>query len=193
MMRLYFLLLSLILLGCQPGDQSSADVAPERSVKRSAAATAEQVVSGPELFTQLWKHGRSLGETRAEVQQRFGTPVAVRAEARPSDYSANPDSILRLEYPGLRFSFLRAGYDGREFIGEIALSNPNHELPGGIRIGQTSRSAVIGLLGQPRESTTRGDSLVLYYEPEDAVVEHGMYFAFVRDLLQKVRWEHYID
>lgn len=180
----------VVLLGCQASKEPNAGPLPS-----PVEASAQPVETGSPsaLLEQLEQFGHSFGSSRAELQQRLGSPVGVQVEVEPNLHGPTTDSIFRIGYPGLRFHLLRAGYDGREFLGNVDLWTEAQVAPGGIRVGSTTYDELTSRLGPATESELRADTLVLAYLSPDDVVEQYTKFKLVADTLRAIRWDFYID
>jgi hypothetical protein len=95
----------------------------------------------------------------------------VRINTTPNLYSEAIDSLFYVSYPGAEFWLMRAGFDGREFLGNVHMTEPISRLPSGLRFGRTIRDSLLSRFGRADETHKLGDTLVLGYAnlPDSAV------------------------
>jgi hypothetical protein len=141
----------LALLGAaSPACHRSAEPAPA-----SEASVAPLLEEESQLADYLRVATPRLGSSRAEIAARLGEPdsIAGTTVANRHDPSVT-DSIFTLYYVGLTAVVYKAGYDGKEILASLVITDPQHvpaDAPLGI--GATA-DEVRELLGEPDGTAT---------------------------------------
>jgi hypothetical protein len=186
------LIVSLAVVACAAADD---DRARESSNGRGSVPAevdsdaAQGEVGRDSLIVRLYRLGLSFGLTRAEAAAALGPPDSSAVQTEPNRYSATTDSSFQFFYDGLELWFLRAGYDGREFLEDVHLSDSRWELPGGLQIGQTTLASLIAQIGDATYREELGDTVLAQYVAITNDLDAHVRLYFVRDTLRKLRWE----
>lgn len=167
-------------------------VAPQPP-RAPAAADAAPRGADSALVQRLYDYGSGFGHSRRTIGDRLGPPVETVAEPTQNRYVAAIDSVFELRYPGLSFLVYRVSADGRELLMSIWLTDPGHDLPGGIRVGRTDRAALLARVGPPAETDSAADTLRLWYQRPTEGAEEYVQFHTLRDTVRAVRWIYYVD
>lgn len=169
----------LLLLGaCGHGSQ------PQDEVAQQSAETPVEA---------FFRYGPiALGSTRAALRKAIGDPDSVRARSVPNPHDAAvTDSVLTLYYPGLSAQFYRAGYDGRELLSSLTISDDRYLRPESpLRLGMAADEVRL-VLGEP----SRSDGGLLDYACTtcDAAGYDVLELRLARDQLQRITLRYWID
>jgi hypothetical protein len=143
-------------------------------------------------FDSLHAWGMRWGTTRAEITARLGPPTRRSAAAEKNRHTDVMDTVYVLEYGGLRFQVRWTASSG-DLLTAVTLSNDPGNLPGGVRVGSTTRQGVALILAVEPERSAVGDSaLDAYLLPSRESPEY-VQFYFVRDTLRRIAWIPYVD
>jgi hypothetical protein len=133
-----------------------------------------------------------LGSSRSELEARLGVPDSVHAHTVSNRHDPTvTDSVLTLYYGGLVAEILRAGYDGKEILAGVVISDGRYLQPGApVRLGQDT-DAVRAALGAPDES----DAGTLLYVCEECLVagHETVRFIMERDTVRRVEMRYWVD
>jgi hypothetical protein len=107
-----------------------------------------------------------LGSTRADLAARLGEPDSVHARSFPNRHDPEvTDSLFTLYWRGLVADVHRAGYDGKEILTVLAISDDRFLQPGSpVRLGAGPES-IRAALGEPDEA----DGDVLAYDCDECL------------------------
>ena len=145
------------------------------------------------LLKRLYNWGSSFGESRATIRAKMGTPASVKTSTSANRYTPTTDTVTLMTYPGLDFLLTRAGTDGREFLMDVGVTAGQVELPVDVRIGKTTHTSLVGLLGPAKSEQAFGDTVVAGFAIPGDETGEVIQFYFRADTLRKVRWVFYVD
>lgn len=178
------LIVGSIAAACADGDRPD-------SAERDEVAGADSPISSVE---RIYDYGLSFGEGLAEIEGTLGPPASVDTSLEPNRHVRDAtDSLFVLRYDGLAFELNRPGPVDGELLTSVAMTAADRELPGGVRIGATTRNDLADDLGAPESTRSRGDTVVLSYLPPGAAADRFVEFHLVGDTLRRVRWVPYVD
>ncbi|HSJ07192.1 MAG TPA: hypothetical protein VK936_10835 [Longimicrobiales bacterium] len=133
-----------------------------------------------------------LGSSRSELEARLGGPDSVHAHTVSNRHDPTvTDSVLTLYYAGLVAEIHRAGYDGKEILASVVISDGRFLQPGApVRPGQDS-DAVRAALGEPDES----DADMMLYVCDECLVagQETVRFIMERDTVRRVEVRYWVD
>lgn len=172
--------LAVIALGCAQANKSQETIASLRAYDSSARMS-------------IYSFGISFGESRAAIRRTLGPPTKSVAEGLPARHTPAIDSLFTLNYRGLSFSIIRAGFDGREFLWQTELTDPLRRLPFGLTIRQSTQQEIVARLGPADDAQLVSDTLVLSFVPPVPGGDESIDFYLVGKILRKVRWLFYVD
>jgi hypothetical protein len=142
----------------------------------------------------VYDFGMTFGTTRREIGDRLGRPDGIEVELAENRHDPEAtDSLFVLRYPGLRFSLNRPGPVGRDLLTEVALTDRDRELPGGIRAGSTTRAELASAMGAPNATTMLADTVVLGHVTPNPGAEEFVQFYLVDGVVERIRWIPYVD
>lgn len=180
---------ALLILGGIAG--ACADGERPARTERDDVARADRVTSPVE---RIYDYGLSFGESLAAIERTLGPPPAADTSLEPNRHVRDAtDSLFVLHYDGLTFELNRPGPVDGELLASVAMTAADRELPGGVRIGTTARDDLVGDLGVPENTRSRGDTVVLSYTPPGVAADRFVEFHLVGDTLRRVRWAPYVD
>ena len=137
------------------------------------------------VLLQLDKLAARFGQSRAEVVRALGQPLRLRTVASENPNTPVIDTVIYLDYPDIEFILRKDGGDHTEYRSNIRIIGPQLELPAPLRIGETGRSGLANLLGQPDDIQLFGDTTILGFRTaQDYVVQ----FYIRADTLRRIRW-----
>lgn len=146
------------------------------------------------LVQRLYDYGLSFGESLAEIEEALGAPFSADTSLEQNRHVRDAtDSLFVLRYAGLTFELNRPGPVDGDLLTSVGMTSADRELPGGVRIGTTTREALRSGLGAPEDTRSRGDTTILSYVPSGQAAERFVEFHVVGDTLRRVRWIPYAD
>lgn len=149
---------------------------------------------GASPVERIYDYGLSFGESIAEIEETLGAPTSADTSVEPNRHVRNAaDSLFVLRYDRLTFELNRPGPVDRELLTSVALTDADRELPGGVRIGTTTRYDLTSDLGAPESTRSRRDTTILSYTPPSRAADRSVEFHLVDDTLRRVRWVPYVD
>lgn len=178
-MRFAIAYLAVIALECTPGNKA----------RETIVVPANDSSARMSIYT----FGISFGESRTAIRHTLGAPRNSVAESLPARHTPAIDSLFRLNYHGLSFSIIRAGFDGREFLSQTEFTDPLRRMPLGLTIGQSTQQQIVARLGPADDTQLLGDTLVLSFAPPMPGGEESIDFYLVGKILRKIRWLFYVD
>jgi hypothetical protein len=118
------------------------------------ASAAPVLEDESELARYVRQAAPALGGSRSEILQRLGQPDSVHARTVMNRHDpVVTDSVFTLFYDGLAAVVYRAGYDGKEMLSAVEITDGRH-LPDATPLGiGASAAAVRALLGEPDVAT----------------------------------------
>lgn len=177
------LILGGITAACADGER------PEGTEPDEVAGADGRISS----IERIYDYGLSFGEGLSEIETTLGAPASVDTSLEPNRHVRDAiDSLFVLRYDGLTFELNRPGPVDGEFLTSVAMTTADRELPGGVRIGATTRADLADDLGAPASTRSRGDTVVLSYAPTGAA-DRFVEFHLAGDTLRRVRWVPYVD
>lgn len=187
--------LALLALACAGAEDPPAEDGPPPAARDTgAAADAPADTATAPLIARIYDYGLGFGESVATIRARLGQPVDADTSLQPNRHVPEAtDSLFTLEYPGLTFELNRPGPVEGDLLTSVAISSPERELPGGFRVGGTTRAGLIDRLGEPGETRARGDTTVLAYELPGVAAARWVDFHVAGDTLRRVTWAPYVD
>lgn len=188
-------LLSTLLAACAGGDS-----APNRAEGERGAATDTVTEPGDTsaqrttAIERIYDFGLSFGGSVSEITGSLGAPTSVDTSVQENRHvPEESDSLFALEYSGLEFKLNRPGPVDRDLLTSVSLSSPERDLPGGLRVGATTGTALTRSLGEAESTRSRGDTMVLSYAVPGDAADRFVEFHVARDTLRRVRWIPYVD
>jgi hypothetical protein len=133
-----------------------------------------------------------LGTSRAELVAAVGEPDSVRGEALPNRHDpAVTDSLFTLYWDGLEAQVHRAGYDGKEILGQLTILHPRFMRPESpVRPG-TAVADVLDALGEPDEL---GPDRMLYLCDDCLAGGYELArFVVARDTVRRIELRYWVD
>ena len=132
------------------------------------------------------------GDTEASLLNCLGTPLEITVDTIANIHTGEPDNILDITYPGIRYTIYRVLADGKEILFRVEALAPTEALALGIRVG-VAWSHVLQELGAPtREDQSSTGSFVARYVV-DQFVEETVTFWVDDGIVSKIIWGYYID
>jgi hypothetical protein len=144
-------------------------------------------------FDSLHAWGMRWGSTRAEIVARLGPPQRRSAAAEKNRHADVMDTVHVLEYGGLMFEVRWSGSNDQDHLTAVNLTEDPGALPGGIRVGSTTRQGVAHILALRPERAIAGDSALDSYLLPSSESPEYVHFYFVRDTLRRIVWNPYVD
>lgn len=167
----------------------SGDERPDRTEDDDVGA---DTVATP--IERIYDYGVSFGGSLAEIEGALGAPLSADTSLEQNRHVRDAtDSLFVLRYDGLSFELNRPGPVDRELLTSVAMTAADRGLPGGMRIGTTTRGDLTGALGAPESTRSRGDTTILSYTPPDRAADRFVEFHLAGDTLRQVRWIPYVD
>lgn len=143
---------------------------------------------------RIYDYGLSFGERISQIEETLGAPLSADTSLERNRHVRDAtDSLFVLRYAGLTFELNRPGPVDGELLTSVGMTSADRELPGGVRIGTSTREALRSGLGAPKGTRSRGDTTILSYIPPGRAAERFVEFHVVRDTLRRVRWTPYVD
>jgi hypothetical protein len=181
------ILLAAALLACSgAGDDAAPDEASDALVPPPTAAD-DSALAGF-IDSALVQPGR----TRAELTAALGEPDSTSARTVENRHDPSvTDSVLTLHYPGLVAEIYRAGYDGKEILASIEVSDAAHvRAAGNAGLGATA-DAVRATLGEPATAT---DTLLEYVCDACLVSGHEtVRFILGQGTVRRIHIRYWVD
>ncbi|HSJ10212.1 MAG TPA: hypothetical protein VK928_09870 [Longimicrobiales bacterium] len=181
------IILAAALLACSgTGDDDAPDDA-------SHVLTPPPTAAGDSALAGFIDNALELpGRTRAELAARLGEPDSTSARTVENRHDPSvTDSVLTLHYPGLVAEIYRAGYDGKEILASVEVSDAVHLRPmvdAGIG---TSADAVRAALGEPATATA---TLLEYVCDECLVSGHEtVRFTLEEGIVRRIHIQYWVD
>ena len=193
----------------QESSDTTRPSAPDAGAESTAATEAVQapgICPGlPALNTAEWPSDsvnsarqiflvapQKFGNTEASLSRCLGAPLEVAVDTVTNIHTDEPDNILHLTYPGIRYSIYRVLADGKEILFKVEAFGATDELAFGIRVG-VPWTHVLEQLGTPNdEDRSSPGVLVAHYRIED-FVEETVTFRVENGIVAAVIWDYYID
>jgi hypothetical protein len=158
----------------------------------ASSSVAPQLEEESEVARYLRDALPELGVTRADIAALLGGPdsVSVTTVANRHD-PAVTDSVLTLFYDGLSAVVYRAGYDGKEMLAALEITQSRHlRSPAGAGIGATAED-VIAALGRPDSGS---DEYLEFTCAECLIAGHEtVRFVLSRGAVARIEIRHWID
>lgn len=143
---------------------------------------------------RIYDYGLRFGESRSEIEEALGAPLSADTSLEQNRHVRDAtDSLFVLRYAGLTFELNRPGPVTGELLTSVGMTSADRELPGGVRIGTTTRNHLTSRLGTPESTRPRGDTTILSYTPPGRAAERFVEFHVAGDTLRRVRWIPYVD
>ena len=132
-----------VLIGgatCRGSDASHGASAPDSTSvtsrpRESPCSRFLVARTGTQPAADLLARARRGGTTERETTDLFGPPLDRESETVSNIHSSRTDSLTRLRYPGLEFSFYKIVQDHRELLRLVTLTDSTCELLPGLRVG----------------------------------------------------------
>lgn len=132
------------------------------------------------------------GDTETSLLNCLGTPLKIAVDTIANIHTGEPDNILDITYPGIRYTIYRILADGKEILFRVEAFAPTEELVLGIRVG-VPWSHVLQELGTPTsEDQSPTGGFVAHYVV-DQFVEETVTFWVDDGIVSKIIWDYYID
>lgn len=177
-------IIGTLAAACADGERRDRTEGDEVAATDTSASPVERV----------YDHGLSFGESLAEIERTLGAPASVDTSLESNRHVRDAtDSLFVLRYDGLTFALNRPGPVDGELLTSVGMTAADRELPGGVRIGTTTRVALSAGLGAPNSTRSRGDTTILTYMPPGRAADRFVEFHLAGDTLRRVRWIPYVD
>lgn len=197
-------MLMMMLVAVLAASCAESDSRPERSDRPAGdpATGLDTVTDNGESddraatspVERIYNYGMSFGESRSEIEEALGTPLSADTTLEQNRHVRDAtDSLFVFRYAGLTFTLNRPGPVDGELLTSVSMTSADRELPGGVRIGTTTRDDLTSRLGTPESTRPRGDTTVLSYRPPGRAADRFVDFHLVGDTLRRVRWIPYVD
>lgn len=144
------------------------------------------------LLLRFDQTGRAWGETREAIVERFGVPLRRESIPTPNRHTGGVDSTVILTYADHEFAFWWSPVQGREHPSSVRVSAPL-QLPGGLRVAESTIDDVVLLLGSPAYGSVTADTTRCGYWIDHGVVETSVHFGFIDGVLRWILWLPYHD
>jgi len=156
-----------------------------------AAATCSPPVERewyePDHDQQMFlESGVQWGTTEADISRRLGPPVRTVVDTTQNIHTGEPDELRQMHYDGLEFHIYRVLALEREIIYRVDVEDDRYIFAFGFGVG-TPWQQVRECLGVP---SGVADSTYQYSVGE---AEELITFWVARGVIQRIRWEYYID
>lgn len=180
-------MLTMVLLGALAVACAESDSRPEYPDRPAGDR-------GTSPVERIYDYGLSFGESISEIEETLGAPLGADTSLEQNLHVREAtDSLFVLRYPGLTFELNRPGPVDGDLLTSVGMTSADRELPGGVRIGTTTRDHLTSRLGAPESTRTRVDTTISSYIPPGRAAERFVEFHVVRDTLRRVRWIPYVD
>jgi hypothetical protein len=171
---------------------SSDDAAVRQSSDTAQSLSADAVVTDSAAIQLFLVSPQRFGDTEASLLNNLGTPLKIAVDTIANIHTGEPDNILDITYPGIRYTIYRVSADGKEILFRVEAFAPTEELALGIRVG-VAWSHVLQELGAPtREDQNPTGGFVAHYVV-DQFVEETVTFWVDDGIVSKIVWDYYID
>jgi hypothetical protein len=125
------------------------------------------------------------GQSREDVIRALGQPLRLRTVATENPNAPVIDTVIYLDYPAIEFILRKDGGDHTEYRSNIRVIGSQLELPARLKIGETVRSGLANVLGQPDDTQLFGNTTILGFTTIQGYV---LQFYVHADTLRRVRW-----
>ncbi len=132
---------------------------------------------------------KTFGGSSHDVLKKLGNPKEITEKKTENIHVRDAEeTVLKMHYPGVTFSFLKENDLHKEFLIEAELTGKEFELSWGVRIG-ISRERLLEIFGEPKERLEK-NSICRYADFESL---NWVDFYFTGDSLSKIHWIFYLD
>ncbi|CAN5715864.1 hypothetical protein BH23GEM9_BH23GEM9_35730 [soil metagenome] len=132
------------------------------------------------------------GSSRAAIMSTLGEPDSVESVTVANRHDPSvTDSIFTLHYDGISAVVYRAGYDGKEILVALDITDARHlQASAPVRIGTTSED-VVATLGEPSGSSAEH----LEYTCEECLISghETVRFLLHRGAVSRIEVRYWID
>lgn len=166
--------------------------------QRTQSAPAAETSSAPLLEAEsalaryLLDAVPDLGDTREQLVARLGAPDSASGAAVANRHDPLvTDSVLTLHFPGVTAMVHKAGYDGREMLAALHITDARH-MPASAPVGVGSTAAdVLVLLGPPDDQS---EGHMEFTCAECMMAGHEtVRFVLQRGLVSRVELRYWVD
>ena len=197
MYRIAVLALLCCVLSCSSNVDSNAasDAAPTTvscpglPALETAALPSDAPDSAQQLFLVSPKR---FGDTEASLARCLGAPLDVTVDTVANLHTGEPDNVLHITYPGVRYSIYRVLADGKEILFKVEAFAPTEELALGISVG-VPWSHVLEELGAPTDEDRSAAGILSAHYVVDRFVEETVTFWVEDGVVSRISWDYYID
>lgn len=156
------------------------------------ATAAPLLEEESQLARYLRLSAPELGSSRSDITARLGVPDSVRAMTVSNRHDPTvTDSVFTLFYDGIAAVVYRAGYDGKEILAAVEISDGRHlpeDAPFGIG---ASAAEVVALLGEPDSAAAD----LLEFTCEECMIagHETVRFALRGGRVTRIELQYWID
>ena len=150
-------------------------------------------VDAPDSALQIFLvSAKRFGDTEASLSSCLGTPSEFAVDTVANLHTGEPDNILRITYPGIRYTIYRVLADGKEILFHVEAFAPTEELALGIHVG-VPWSHVLEELGPPSDEGLSTDASLVARYVVGTFVEETVTFWVEDGAVNRISWDYYID
>jgi hypothetical protein len=171
----------------------SSDEAPVRqSSDTTQSLSADAVVTDSAAVQLFLISPQRFGDTEATLLHSLGAPLEIAVDTIANIHTGDPDNILDITYPGIRYTIYRVLADDKEILFKVEAFAPTEELALGIRVG-VPWSHVLQELGAPTSEDQSPTGAYVAHYVVDQFVEETVTFWVDDGIVSKIIWDYYID
>ena len=175
-------LIAMLALAC------GREAPPPPQVAQAPASEPESVPgrspSADTVLNDLEALIVGLGHSRQAIRTKLGPPLSHSLVAAQNE-EGETDTLITLRYPGLEIILRRAAHDSQEYFSNVRALDASFGLPHHLEVFRSSDTTVRGLVGEPRDVQSFGDTTVAGYETADGLV---IQFYYLKSRLVRIRW-----
>jgi len=174
---------------------AAANVAPPTGACPGLATLDHSMLSldAPDSARQIFLVSpKRFGDTEVSLTRCLGVPLEVVVDTVSNLHTGEPDHILHITYPGIRYSIYRVLADGKEILFRVEAFAPTEELALGIGVG-VPWSHVLQQLGAPTDEDRRAEDVFVARYVVDQFVEETVTVWVEDGIVSRISWDYYID
>ena len=135
---------------------------------------------------------KRFGDTEASLSRCLGSPLEMTIDTVSNLHTGEPDNILHITYPGIRYSIYRVLADGKEILFEVEVFENTRELALGINVG-VEWARVLDLLGAPTREEQGAQGMLIADYVADEFMSETVTFWVENGVVSRILWSYYID